>query len=87
MKKSLVGLAIAMLLAVGLAQVAMAGTPPGPAGSTNCIGWCISQGLPNSVGLSNSDFARLHNPSLGGGCGMIPGDGLIRDANPPQPQP
>ena len=84
MKEVLVGLALAMMLAVGVAQVAMAGTPPGPAGSKNCIGWCISQGIPNSVGLTNSDFARMHNPSTdGSGCGMT---GLIRDANPPQPQ-
>jgi len=34
------------------------------------------------------EFARLHNPSVGGGCGMTAGNGTgyISDANPPQPQ-
>ncbi len=78
----ILGLALGMLMSLAVSQVAHADGPPGPAGSKNCIGWCISQGLPASVGLSNSDFARLHNPSTGGGCGMT---GLIRDAAPPQP--
>ena len=86
MKKVLVGLALAMLLAVGVAQVAMAGTPPGPGGSTNCIGFCVSQGFNGTMPVD--EFARLHNPSVGGGCGMTAGNGTgyISDANPPQPQ-
>jgi hypothetical protein len=33
------------------------------------------------------EFARLHNPSVGGGCGMFKKLGIetIRNANPPQP--
>ena len=85
MKEVLVGIAVAMLLAVGVAQVAMAGTPPGPGGSKNCIGFCVSQGKNGAMAVS--DFARMHNPSGdASGCGMMPNADYIRDNAPPQPQ-
>ena len=73
-------LTMAMLIAAAVPQVALAkGETPGPAGSKNCIGYCESRGY---VPGNDAAFARLHNPSVGGGCGMT---GLIRDAEPPQP--
>jgi hypothetical protein len=85
MKKRLIlCLGVAMLLSLATVQVAYA-DPPGPAGSKDCIGFCVSQGFNGTMPVD--EFARLHNPSVGGGCGMFKKLGIetIRDANPPQP--
>lgn len=76
------GLGTAMFLALGVAQVALAGTPPGEFldAKKDCIGYCVSQGFNDPMPVS--EFARLHTPTDGSGCGMTV---LIRDAAPPQP--
>ncbi len=86
MKKFLVALAIAALLAVGVAQVASAGTPPsGGDGAKNCIGWCLSHWSPPAFTPGTVDeFAIMH--TNGTGCGMMHGN-TISEASPPQPQP
>ena len=77
----ILGLAMAMLITVAVPQVALAkGETPGPAGSKNCIGYCVSQGFNDPMPVN--EFARLHTHEDGNSCGMTDS---IRYANPPRP--
>ena len=80
----ILGLALGILLAVGVAPVTFAGTPPdGREGAKNCIGWCLSHwSAPAFVPGTVDAFARAHNQ--GTGCPMM--DGTISEADPPTPQ-
>jgi hypothetical protein len=84
-KRFIIALGVAMLFMAFVSQAALAAGPPGPGGSKNCIGYCVSQGLNGTMAVN--DFARLHNSPAVDGCGMFRklGIGSIRDANPPQP--
>jgi len=84
-KRLIIALGVAMLLMAAVGQVALAAGPPGPGGSKDCIGYCVSQGLNGTMAVN--DFARLHNSPAVDGCPMFNKlhIGSIRDANPPQP--
>jgi len=81
----ILGLAMGILLAVGVAPVTFAGTPPdGRQGKTDCIGWCLSHwSAPSFAPGAVDEFARSHNQ--GTGCGMMKGN-TISEASPPTPQ-
>jgi hypothetical protein len=81
-KKILLGLAMAMLLGMGVAQVAHAEVPAdvGGRGYTNCIGWCVSRGLWTPTNID--DMVQKH---VDGSAKCMYGS-TISEADPPTPQ-
>ncbi len=90
MKKVWLGLAIGTLAAVGAAGAVQAAVPLDMGkGATNCIGYCVSNGMTKYTvpGLID-EFAQDHNPVGTGGqneCGAVGPGQTIRDLPPPQP--